>query len=100
MNTKINFVYSDEGNYKTWFSEIVSGDATAEQIEAIRNSLIDNEFFVPSELGFRCDYDEEAASSFCAFDEPAFVPTAGQTTVSLTMEELVERFQSMRRKWR
>ena len=53
---KFNFLFRDEGNYKTFGYEILnnSNKLNVSDIEKkIRSKLIDSEFFFPKELGIK-----------------------------------------------
>lgn len=55
-NIKINYLYRDAGNYKQFGYEVLTNcDGTAiEEIKLRLNSLlIDGEFFVPADWGFK-----------------------------------------------
>jgi hypothetical protein len=89
MNTKINYLYRDEGNWKYRGSFIVEGAVT---LNDLRTFLIDHEWFVPSKVGLKhllsdsWGTDDHLLHEFVGFEE-----TSDQKCICST-RELIARF--------
>lgn len=98
-NTRVDYLYRDGSNYKMHSSEIVSGAITPEQVEQIKNSLIDGEYFYPADVGlpenrFESTYEGDP-DWFEMNCEGNFAKTTEPPTVNITVEQLVENFKHM-----
>lgn len=51
MNTKLNLLYRDASNYKTYHAEVLSGAITVEQLAAISAKLDDGVFLIAEQVG-------------------------------------------------
>lgn len=51
MNTRIDYLYRDAGNWKTHGSVVLAGLLTPEQITAMRRACEDGERFIASQVG-------------------------------------------------
>ena len=101
LNSKINYVYIDAGNYKVWNYAIIKGKLTQEQISRILECADGDGWFagnfIPSRVGLPertmvdegFDYDEELDTPWFEIDEDGFETTADEPTVGITPEELV-----------
>jgi len=49
-NSKIIYLYRDSANYKTYYEYIISGKLTKQDLQPY---LLQQEFFIPSELGLK-----------------------------------------------
>ena len=105
MNTKISFMYRDADNYKFFYSSIVNGEISKEQIETIISCLDEGEYFIPELVGLPCDYvsgydfDEQSDHAFCELNEDSFEPIVAKATVNMTACELVAAFQKASGHW-
>ena len=105
MNTKISFLYTDADNYKFVHSVVVNGPATEAQIDAILETLDEEEFFIPDLVGFPCDYatgytyNEDADHPFCRLEKDDFEETSEAPTVDMTMDDVVKSFVAHAGSW-
>lgn len=99
INTRVDYLYRDGSNYKMHSCEVVRGVITPEQIEKIKNSLIDGEYFYPSEVGLPENrFDDSYADDPDWFEmscEGNFTETTESPTVNITVDQLVENFRKM-----
>ena len=107
MNTKINYLYRDGGNYKVYNEAVISGVFTEEQKKTILDCLDCGEFFVPSAVGlpertmedYGFDYDTELDHPLFEKEDNFFEETADEPTVEITAEELVQAFVKHKDRW-
>ena len=104
-NTRIDYLYRDSGNYKTYNSIVIAGTLTKEQIDSILSCLDEGEFFLPAQVGFpeerSSDYDPSCDHPWFELNRFGFSETNEPVTsdVSITAAQLPEKFQSMKGKW-
>lgn len=103
--------YRDAGNWKTEGTVILSGQADAALVEAIRQSLESDELFVPEQVGLdplqnehvlahKCGYDDDLDHAFHEFIGVRAIDTANETqhaTLATTLESLADRFKAARK---
>lgn len=103
LNTKIEYLYRDAGNWKAYNEEIVKGAITKKQINEIMECLEDGDQFIPSQvdLGEVKLEEEDTEDDTCWFElyENNFSITKQRPTVDLTVEELVENFKKRKHAW-
>lgn len=51
MNIRIDYLYRDAGNWKTYGSQVLAGVLTPEQITTIREACDEGERFIASQVG-------------------------------------------------
>ncbi|MGA3028249.1 MAG: hypothetical protein ABSF98_26165 [Bryobacteraceae bacterium] len=51
MNTRIEYLYRDAGNFKQFASVVLEGEITTRDREAIAAALDSGEYFIPSQVG-------------------------------------------------
>lgn len=101
FNTKIEYSYHDARNFGTESSIIVAGEASLEVLKAFAGKLIDNECFLPLQLGMdSLTPDEDSDEYNREVDHPmhkfeAFSLTEEAPTVLLTFEQLVNTFNGL-----
>ncbi len=102
-NTEIHFLYRDASNYKKYNTVVVAGAINAAQIERIRVSLNEGEYFIPEQIGLPCERFDDVTwddHCWCELDpEYDIAPTDADVTVDLTVEELVKAFEAAAGKW-
>lgn len=102
-NTKLNYLYRDAANYKTWNAVVFQGEITEEQIETIMSCLDSGEYFIPEQVGLPADRGGELDMEYdhCWFelDSSSFDTTEAPPTIDMTIEELVSAFQKAKNKW-
>jgi len=102
MNTKIDYLYRDAGNYKLWNQCIVSGELTKEQQNQIIESLHEGEFFIPRKIPLpekRFDKWDDADHIWFELNEDSFSFTEEEPTVSLSSDELLKGFLKNKGRW-
>lgn len=100
-NTRINYLYRDACNYKLFAREIIEGRITPEQIDRIKKSLIDGEYFDPAQVGLRvlrfsdhgCADDPEIDGPLHEWLMETEEYTSKAPSINMTVEELVKRFE-------
>lgn len=102
-NTKIEFLYRDAANWKTWNSIVIPGGITQEQIDRVMACRDDGEYFIPERLGLEANrwnsYDEELDHIWCQLYDHGIEATELAWTDDLSPEELVRRFELMKGRW-
>jgi hypothetical protein len=102
-NTKIEYMYRDGSNYKTYREEVLQGELTSLQIAEIKSNLQDGEYFIPSQVGLddlqaelqkydSRDYDDDL--SLHEFLEVELV--SDTPTIEMTAEEFYNKFVNIR----
>ncbi len=90
MNTHIEYMYRDGGNYKLFNEVVLKGEVTLEQLQ---EHFYEGDFFVPSEVGLEdlqelpyreCDHVWHEIVAVC--------PVKDSPTVELTASEFLARF--------
>ena len=102
MNTEIEYLYRDAGNYKSYQTIVVKGEITDEQRKRIAASLEDGLYFCPRQIGLPekrngklCDLDHgyfELETDSFSLTERRASPIKGG---AITAEELANRFESV-----
>ena len=98
MNTKINYLYCDGGNYKRRQEAIVAGIFTKDDRVIIQNALDDGLWFIPEQIGLSCDrfseYEtDEYDHCFCELEiDNDFEETEDPPTVDMTAEDITKAF--------
>lgn len=104
MNTLFHYMYRDASNYKQFNTVILVGEITDEGRAAIKNSLLEGEYFIPSQVdledlqylwenyGGLDDQDDHVWHEIVEISLTDEMPTT-----SKTVEELVEAFRGI--KW-
>ena len=99
-NTKINYIYRDASNYKTYNSVVVAGKMTEDQENQIIEALDDATWFIPAKVGLPANrFETWTEDDHYWFEWDGFESTKAPTTVSLTASELVEAFVNCRDSW-
>lgn len=97
MNTKIEYLYRDADNYKTWNEVIVPGEITEDQKKVIMKSLDSGEYFIPEQIGLPIERPDdeltEADHCFCELEESGITLTDEPCTELMSVNELTERFR-------
>lgn len=100
-NTRINYLYRDSENHKTWNHAIISGTMSPRQLSDVMNSLITGIYFIPSKVGLPEKKDQNSGDGpdwfelhkdgIKATDEPPNLDTDADTMAS--------RFRKCTGKW-
>ncbi len=103
MNTKIEFLYRDASNWKTWNRIVIPGEMTREQIGRIMACRDGGEYFIPERLGLEAErwgtYEEALDHIWCQLYEHDIGPTDRPWTDDIPPDELVRRFELMKGRW-
>ena len=92
MNTQLEYLYRDAGNYK-WFSEVVIVGTL--ELENIESYLYEHQFFIPSEVGLSDLQPEELTEDDHIWHEIVSLnETVDEPTVKISAVELVEGFKA------
>lgn len=95
-NTKMQFLYRDASNYKTWNEVIVKGEISDEQIQRIVSSLEEGLYFIPEQLSLpieRFDYLTSDDHCYCELSADDFSLTSDSCTLDMDVNELVASFE-------
>lgn len=97
-NTEITYIHRDDNNRKYWFSYILKGSITEEQKQIIIDCLYDSRYglFFPEAIGL--PYDEFQGEIF-EWMKNSVLPTEKEPTLHMTVDELVEKFQTAKDNW-
>ena len=103
MNTRIDYLYRDACNYKTWNSVVICGLLSDRQKQEILNCLACGDYFIPSDVGLpevRFDeFNSEVDTDWFEMYGDAFEETKNKYDINITPEELVAAFQACKNKW-
>lgn len=102
-NTEIWYTYRDASNYKLHTTVVIPGIVSDAQEKTIRDCLMDNEWFLPAQVGLPDDNkysgteDDHPFFELCSFETVSKPVTKGFE--NLTPEILVERFLKAKDNW-
>jgi hypothetical protein len=103
-NTKFWYMYRDAANYKVHSEVVLSGTMSEEQWETIVSCCDGGEFFAPQKVGLEArafvalgykPYDDDPE----LFEIVEYSLTNAEPTIEMTVDELVEKFQTNKGKW-
>ena len=97
MNTKLSYLYRDASNYKQWHEIVFAGQP---DVDAIKASLWEGNFFIPEAIGLPALQERFAAQGFkfpteddhCWHEIVDIEPTEDPLTSDISAAELTERF--------
>lgn len=103
-NTKIEYMYRDGDNWKSYFECVVKGILSEEQKNTILSCLDGGQHFIPEQVGLPGHGDDWVFNE--EFDQPWFEllenriqTTRDEATEELTIDELVEAFLKAKDHW-
>ena len=101
MNTRINYLYRDSGNYKTFESRVIAGQMTSEQWETIRSCCIPGDYyFYPEAVGLEPYSGDSWTNSVTDWYELENYELTEETPdVALSVPELVRHFEEAKKTW-
>lgn len=103
QNTKIDYLYRDKYNYKSYQTVVLNGLLTNDQITEILQSLPDHAYFIPEYLDFPSDrnwgFDPQVDDAFWEMDKNSFSETTAKPTIECTPDDIVKRFCELESKW-
>lgn len=103
----LDYLYRDAGNYKSWRSVLLEGEATTADLDAIKASLDREVFFIAEQLGIPAAHasdegytcsptdDDHVWHEFCELRLAEADDISGEPWG--TVAELVARFRSVKR---
>lgn len=86
MNTRFNYLYRDECNYKTYYSYVLEGEMTDHMYKTIKNHCEDYEFFYADVVGLPWWNGD------CWAELNGYELTRDSPDESRTVYDLVDRF--------
>lgn len=103
MNTRIEYLYTDEDNYKVYNEAIIKGEISLNEVDAIMDCLDSGEFFIPHQVGL----PEEKFPEVTEADHPWFTLQGFELTEKpynesldvKDVKDLVARFKEARGNW-
>ncbi len=103
MNTSIEYLFRDAGNYKVWNNAVIRGILTADQIDTIIDSLDCGLWFLPHLVGLPEKqfetWDPELDHPFFELDRSWITTEDLAPTVEMTPEELTQAFAKQKGRW-
>jgi hypothetical protein len=106
MNTEITYLYRDADNYKQGNTVVVQGELTFEQIEPY---LEEGCYFIAGQVGLEdlqwrwlekgFGFPSDADHVFSELDDSCIEPTSDEPTLSLTADQLLDRFRATNGQW-
>ncbi|MCC8140123.1 MAG: hypothetical protein LIO67_07495 [Lachnospiraceae bacterium] len=105
MNTKIEYLYRDAGNYKKYNTAIICGEITPEQVDMIIDCLDCREWFIPEQVGLPAErleefsFDSDEDHPFLELRKTDFSLTEDAPDCDITVEELVANFGKAKGQW-
>ena len=98
MNTKINYLYRDESNWKQYNSAVLAGEFTKEDID-LMISVQDCEYFIPEQVGLPCDrFDDVTEDDHCwaeCVPEDDVKLTDEEPDVDITWAQLMDNYRKV-----
>lgn len=101
-NTRIEYLYRDQSNYKRLNGVVVPGEITPEQQRRILATLEDGEYFVPRNVGLpetKFASTTQDDHDFFELDSASFYPTDKDPEITTDPEALTRRFEACAGKW-
>lgn len=103
MNTRIEYLYTDEDNYKVYNEAIIKGEISLNEVDTIMDCLDSGEFFIPHQVGL----PEEKFPEVTEADHPWFTLQGFELTEKpynesldvKDVKDLVARFKEARGNW-
>lgn len=103
MNTRIEYLYTDEDNYKVYNEAIIRGEISLNEVDAIMDCLDSGEFFIPHQVGL----PEEKFPEVTEADHPWFTLQGFELTEKpcdeglgvKDVKDLVEKFREAKGNW-
>lgn len=100
MNTKIQYLYRDNCNYKMPNSAVVKGTLTEEQKKGIRKSCDCGEYFIPRQVGLpETRFGSITEDDHCWFELQEIEETDAKATELISAEEVYSNFLSAAENW-
>ena len=102
MNTKIEYMYRDASNYKTFNEAILKGSLSDKEKREIISTLFDGEYFIPEQVGLEADRFDEYTDddhSLCELSYEDFTETDEAPTIDMTAKELYRKFIETNGDW-
>lgn len=102
MNTRVEYLYRDAANYKSFSEVVFTGQATKEQLRRLRSALISSEFFGAGQVGLpdlapwkrgATVYDDEVDHGFHELAWPPTATTREPSEPVMSFEAFVRRME-------
>ena len=92
MNTQLEYLYRDAGNYKWYNDVVIAGVLSLGDVEAY---LYEHQFFIPSEVCLPDLQPNELTEDDHVWHEIVCLKeTAANPTVEINAQELIDRFKA------
>ena len=101
-NTRINYLYRDASNYKVPNNVVIKGILSKKEIELILDSLNEEEYFIPEQVGFPAErFGDITEDDHCWMEltKEDFTLSMATPTIDLTSAEVIERFRKAKDNW-
>lgn len=107
VNTRVEYLYRDAGNFKTWNSVVVAGALPEGDLASLLDACEpgpDSRLFIPAQVGLPEDRggfatDADMDTAYFEIDRSSFALTVAPPSVTLTARELAARFETQRGGW-
>lgn len=101
MNTKLNYLYRDASNYKTWNEEVLEGGMDDGMFQRLIACCDGENSFVPDNVGLDLDrgwdYDPQEDHPWCELI--SYELCDGYAASGITVQELQEAFEEHKDHW-
>lgn len=91
MNTKIEYLYRDKNNFKTFSYEVLAGSMTREQETEIRNFLAEEGVFIPDFYGLE---------GYGNCEWLGYALTTQPTTIPMSVEDFINKVRNHAEEWK
>ena len=94
MNTKIEYMYRDAGNYKFYREAVIDGLLKEEEL---RSFCFDGDLFIPDDVGLlpaEKDFADDEELDHPWHELLSVSPTEDASTVDMTAQELLAKFRT------
>ena len=96
VNTQLEYMYRDEGNYKQWKTVILCGKMTKKEFEELMSLCDPDGNFIPEAVGLPFDFE----NAYLPFAElHSFNETIETPTTDLSVEDLMKNFRDAQAQW-
>lgn len=107
VNTRVDYLYRDAGNFKTWNSVVVAGALPEGDLASLLDACEpgpDSRLFIPAQVGLPEDRggfapDADMDTAYFEIDRSSFALTVAPPSVILSARELAARFEMQRGGW-
>lgn len=102
MNTRLNYIYGDASNNKTFNTCVVAGELSDEQAKTIMASLDQGEYFIPAQVELPVERFSEVTEDdhcWCELEDGFYELVDSSPTEDISVESLTAAFAAAKGNW-